>query len=281
MLTFDPDLLTIRSKFGGGYNVTYYLWYRKTESLLSPKDFSKLHQQKWAKEQGGACFSYLPHLLQQRWTRKNKDDPLNGKPRYNRLAYLPNLKKLDEKILSTEDRRRWIRICRDRNLVQRQAKTTHFSMTFVFDTTVPLNLLYIHLTNVRLVEEQPDLVRAAVYCVDKLGMDPVVAIGVAASFHNTQGGHFYISNRSTSYDRPKNPGLVRVPVGPIIGLNRYLRNPEKYPSSQPTYFCCTYELDRISKVNKSIQAQYFDDPKITAACLSETDEEAQKLLSSY
>lgn len=165
-------------------------------------------------------------------------------------------------------------------------------------------MLYIYLSTIRNIREDPGFPRAVSYLVNEIGMNFFAAY-VFSSFVtlNSIGHHILDTFRpygmckevyqqdsntyvSEALDLKAIEASVSTPIGKAIGLQRIVNSdPLKYDSmgiAKAGYgFNCSNTINKISKVSYSASFQELFDKDIIAAIMSKNDEEAEKYITRF
>lgn len=216
-------------------------------------------------------------------------------------------------ILTPEERIKWLVLAKEHKLLPKYINENSFvgdgsssdlaKATFILDLKdLTASMLYVYLSTIRNIREDPGLPKAVLYLVNELGMNFYLAYVFASSIVLSSCGH-HILNTQRSYGAFKQrydnrAGYTYAPitstemnekietsVGTAIGIQRLVNNPNKYDKSNVTkkdsYFSCNSTIHGISKVvYKALLRELFDD-NIIAATMSKTDAEANKYLNKF
>jgi hypothetical protein len=165
-------------------------------------------------------------------------------------------------------------------------------------------MLYIYLSTIRNIREDPGFPRAVLYLVNKIGMNFFAAYVFSSLVTmNSYGHHILDAFRpyglcKETYQRSSgtytNEALdlkaieasVLTPISKAIGLQRMVNSdPLKYDSrslSKTSYnFDCTSTINKISKVLYLAHFQELFDEDIIAAIMSENDKEGNECLNRF
>jgi len=172
-------------------------------------------------------------------------------------------------------------------------------------------MLYIYLSTIRNIREDPGLPRAVLYLVNEIGMDFFAAYVFSSLVTLNSTGHHILdvyrpyglckeTYRADSKTYISNPldlksleSSIITPIGKAIGLQRMVNNdPLKYDnrdivnydSKKRSYiggFDCANTINRISKVVYLAPFQELFDEDIIAAIMSEDDKEADECLKRF
>jgi len=178
--------------------------------------------------------------------------------------------------------------------------TTEAYGEFIFDLEgLSPAVLYIYLSTIRNLREDPGLPKAVLYLVNDLGMNFYAAYVFASKIVINATGHHILG-----YHRPYGAGdgqlsqerleeIAIVPLHIAIGLQRIVNNdPSKYdkrnltnPAKEGDYystsFKCAGTIEKISKVRYEASLQELFDEDIIAAIMSKDDREAEKFIDKF
>jgi hypothetical protein len=170
-------------------------------------------------------------------------------------------------------------------------------------------VLYVYLSTLRNLREDPGLPRAVLYLVNELGMNFYAAYVFASQVvMNTTGHHIINEHRhygmvKNVYDRETGQYIcdpidqetlvktVLVDLKTPIGIQRLVNSdPLKYDtrscskgfnSSKNYGFCCEKTISGISKVTYTVNFQQLFDKDIVAAIMSKNDGEAREFIDKF
>lgn len=280
--------------------VNYGLFTDDGDPAIVPKKVASVFK---AATYGNVCFS---GLLTQIISKKA-----------NRMYYtvetvLPSPSKSNyPPILTPEERIKWLVLAKEHKLLPKYINEDSFTggksindtakATFILDLKdLTASMLYVYLSTIRNIREDPGLPKAVLYLVNELGMNFYLAYVFASSIVLSSCGH-HILNTQRSYGAFKQmydnrAGYTYAPltstqmnekietsVGTAIGIQRLANNPNKYDKSSITKksgcFSCNSTIHGISKVvYKALLRELFDD-NIIAATMSKTDKEANECIN--
>ena len=205
-------------------------------------------------------------------------------------------------ILTKEECELWVALAKKYKLlppyineeVLRETEKGAVKGTFIIDLnkTISPALLYIYLSTIRNMREDPGLPKAVLYLVNELGMNFYLAYTFASLVVVSGTGH-HIVNLSRSYglsngtaSMPIIEEKVSVPMYIVIGIQRMLNNPSKYDKRALTDkeghgFNCANTIESISKVKSKIAPSDLFNEDVIAATMSETDGQADKYLIKF
>ena len=210
--------------------------------------------------------------------------------------------KSDPPILTKEECESWITLAKKYKLlppyineeVLRETEKGAVKGTFIIDLNKTMSpaLLYIYLSTIRNMREDPGLPKAVLYLVNELGMNFYLAYTFASLVVISGTGH-HIVNLSRSYglsngtaSMPIIEEKVSIPMKTVIGIQRMLNNPSKYDERALTDkkdcgFNCDSTINSISKVGYQFAPSALFDEYVIAAAMSKTDSEADKYLTKF
>jgi hypothetical protein len=215
-------------------------------------------------------------------------------------------------LLTPKERVRWLSITKEYGMlpqyideeVVKDTKGQEAKATVIIDLKdLPLSLLYIYLSTIRSIREDPGLPKAVLYLVNEVGMNFYLAYVFASAVILNHVGHHILGvyrpyglcsekwdGKKYLYSQislDKLEQKIHVPIKTAIGLQRLLNNPKKYDerdymSDNKIYnFDCTTIIDKISTVDYKASIQELFDDNIVAATMSETDREAKKYINKF
>ena len=165
-------------------------------------------------------------------------------------------------------------------------------------------MLYIYLSTIRNIREDPGLPRAVIYLVNEIGMNFFAAYVFSSMIViNCTGHHILSAYRpyglckdtyqaelgtyiSEALDLESIEKSVLTPIGKAIGLQRMVNNdPRKYDSRDLLKiggrFNCSDTIGKISKVSYLASFQELFDEDIIAAIMSKDDKEAEERIKRF
>jgi len=169
------------------------------------------------------------------------------------------------------------------------------------------SMLYIYLSTIRNIREDPGLPRAVLYLVNKIGMNFFAAYVFSSLATLNSTGHHILDvyrpyglcketyqQASKTYtseplDLKSMEDALFTPIGQAIGLQRMVNNdPLKYDNRDMTKksgsmggFNCSNTINRISKASHLATFQELFDEDIIAAIMSKDDKEANECLKRF
>ena len=175
----------------------------------------------YIKNKSKYCFSQLPSMLHS-FSIRYKEWP-------NRLLFMCDFKKHEKKEYHTtyEERCWWITICKKHKLLPNYindplAETGNLILKV---NTLDLSTLYIYLSIVRYLQEEPYFIRAIKYLVVDKHMDFYIAFSVASRCCINNKGHhiIQIGKKYPSFDNHNNINLIdNYELNDIIRLKKFL-----------------------------------------------------------
>ncbi len=205
----------IKSYHGNNMDVTYRVFHSDTMEI--PKS-NKIDGSVEANHT--ACFSGIPYAI------KEKKD-------LNRLLYIFDATRNAMKVTSYEDRLKWIDIAIANNALPKYIKNSDIiENRYLFkldDKNLTPSLLYIYLTTIRVMNEEPGFVRNMITLIEKYKMDYSLAWVFASKISHTNSGHNIIPISRNGAIVPSNVDDVKgVQLRYAMALKGYLSNPRKY-----------------------------------------------------
>lgn len=216
-------------------------------------------------------------------------------------------------ILTPEERVKWLVLAKEHKLLPEYINENSFitnkppseiaKATFILDLKdLTASMLYVYLSTIRNIREDPGLPKAVLYLVEEFGMNFYLAYVFASSIVLSSTGHHILNtqraygafkqvydNRTgyayTPITSPQINKTIETSVSTAIGIQRLVNDPNKYDKSNITkkdsYFSCNSTIHGISKVGcKALLRELFDDD-IISATMSKTDSEANKYINRF
>ena len=140
----SPIINAIKYMKSNHNSVTYYLYKQKESLTTIPKHVDKFYQ-----NQNTACFSGLSDTL------RNKDD------RYNRILYEQYKKQGNNVPLSSpKEIEAWIKLCQKYKVLPKNliVDIPNFRYVIPLNKNMDINILFIYLTALRMIQESPGFV---------------------------------------------------------------------------------------------------------------------------
>jgi len=237
----------------------------------------------------------------------------------NRMYYTINTvlpsssKKNYPPILSPEERIKWLALAKEHKLLPEYINENSFingkppsktaKATFILDLTdLTASMLYIYLSTIRNIREDPGLPKAVLYLVDKFDMNFYLAYVFASSIVISSTGHHILNTQraygtfkqrasdmyGSTYEPLTSPQInktIETSIGTAIGIQRLVNDPNKYDKSNVTKksgrFSCNTTIHGISKVGHTALLRELFDGNIISATMSKTDAEANKYINKF
>ena len=229
----------------GSYKVSYALYEDKNKhtwnSLKNPYNTvseSDLYKKQSEKFEGlviirsnDACFSSL-------------NTSLDVHTKTNRILYAfkPN------KVLTDENCEDWLKLVKKHNLLPRYSKVKEIvkNKNVVFDTRgITRNMLYVYLTVVRMLVEEPKMVKNILKLVDKYKTNFFVAFVASIYLGVTNTGHLFCCPADYYPARKNITDLKNLPFNLMIGLYKFIK--EKCPPAP-------MKIDNVFSATTSVAA---------------------------
>jgi len=303
--------------------VTYALFKSDSDPSVIPENFAQEHA---LDTHSCVCFSGLLHKL------------ISGQPNrmYDRLEIQKCTTSTNKFLLTPEERVEWLLLAKkhkmlppyiDENAItdipegqRKSTKVTRYGTSttaiasgeFIIDLEgLSPVVLYIYLSTIRNIREDPGLPRAVTYLVNKLGMNFFAAYVFASRAVLNLCGHHTIDIQrpyglsKSGYDEalqqyvklPADQSIMEaqlVPLEVAIGLQRVVSDvPLKYdtrrivaPDGKAVRFSsysfnCADTIRGISKVKHNVSFQELFDEDVVGAVMSKDDAEGRKFLDKY
>lgn len=160
-------------------------------------------------------------------------------------------------------------------------------------------VLYIYLSTIRNIREDPGLARAVPYLVNDLGMNFYAAYAFASKIVISTTGHHILTShrdygvRCDKFGQSQLEAAGKVSLNIPIGLQRIVNNDPlrydkrdivNYDPKKDTYiggFNCSSTIEKISKVTYIASLQELFDKDIIDAIMSKSDREANKSIAKF
>lgn len=230
-------------------------------------------------------------------------------------------------LLSVEECIRWIQLAKehkllpdyvDENLIEmldtpikvdpeeRYSRYVHKASgkgTVIFDLVgLTQAQLYVYISTLRNLREDPGFVRTALYLIDKCKMNFYAAYVFASHVAMNTTGHHTISayreygaikqeiDPKTNMYKPAETKLsdieaINADIRWMIGLQRFAKNPKKHDSRLVykcmTSFYCNSTIDKISKIRTQINIYEALDPDIVKAIMAMGDNTSKKYINKF
>jgi len=250
-----------------GHNMKYYVYTEDGDDVAISKnldkDFKNVH-----KNGNGVCFADLIFEIQ------------NCKA-VNRVMYFIQDVNYKDK-LDDQEKADWVMIAK-RELVLPDYVTTDavLSSTPVIKLVdINPSLLYIYLSSLRVIQENPSFVKAMLYLVAVYRMNFCAAWAVASKLIITNAWHNIIDiGRSYGQKNPDDVNSVEIGISLIIGFQRYIKDPWKYDKRKLTDknaypYSVHSTINKLCDIRKTITAGDLFESCVLKAINSDTDKEA-------
>ena len=190
----DVDLNEIKkANPTNSYRVVYYIWTDPNPEQYIPQTYDK------CRKIDSVCFAEL----------KTAEE--------NRICYIPVPK------LSPEEQAEWIKLCQDNALLPKNLLYEAGTYSLKMDD-FPRSLVYIYLTNIRVMDEESAIPRATMMLVKKYGIHPLLALVYAVRMVGVFSIHLYLP---CSADYTATPTRF-LDLDTVIGLKACLADPTKH-----------------------------------------------------
>lgn len=156
--------------------VKYYLYNSNSFSPLENAD--KKHRSEVYYVPSTPCFA---NLCSEKRTHDN----------FNKICYIPK-----NPILSIDEIKKWLNECIKYKLLPDYISTSALDQGFVFDLSIKKHLLYVYLTNIRNIEEEPYLIKTVLYLIEN-GINIFPALVFASNYATINNNHNYIQTNYT------------------------------------------------------------------------------------
>jgi len=262
--------MTVKKKFnlkdikiGDNRNhyVEYYLYYEDSDDIdpnYKPKEEIK--------NSNSICFANLLYEIK--------------KYGVNRIRY--SIKDKFRHNLTDEEKLEWTKIAK-RNLalpdyVTEESVLKNEPVLKIVD--ISPSLLYVYLSSLRVMKENPWFVRAMIYMVSGCRMDFCLAWVIASKLIITNSWHNIVQVGINQYE-PKSE-QTKINISSVIGLKRYLANPSKYDKRKLTSdrFNCHNTISSICKLERYMDMNEIPNSNLTKAIRSKTDKTALKYINN-
>jgi hypothetical protein len=174
------------------YNVKYYLFFSKDKvGSITPEEVRELDH--IYSDKSACFFSFM--RLRQEFNAKYKKYP-------NRILFVLDFKKhsIKDTHLSETEIEEWMVICKEHKLIPKYIYKD-FKETGFFDvdmTKISKEKLYVYLSSVRYIQDEPFFVRAILHMVNDLKLGFFTSFAVATKFCANNSGH-HLLNYSKDY----------------------------------------------------------------------------------
>ena len=282
--------------------VSYGVFTDKGDPAIVPEKIEEVFK---TNTHSGVCFSGLLYLI-----KANKANRMF----YKMQTVLPGIDKVDyPPILTSKERSQWLNLAKDYKLLPEYINEDSMEDekppselakgVFIIDLEgLTPSLLYIYLSTIRNIREDPGLPKAVLYLVNEIGMNFYLAYVFASAIVMSTSGHHIIqsqrpygvfkqkySNRFGYVYEPIDSSQlqkdVKIPVSTSIGIQRMLHAPNKYDKKSVMTcagtFLCNRIITGISRIQYKATLPELLDDHIVAAAMSKTDKEADKYINKY
>ena len=152
------------------------------------------------------------------------------------------------------------------------------------------SLLYVYLSTIRNIREDPGLPKSVIYLVDELGMNFYLAytfasgVVISTTGHHIMGGRRYgMANSSKSMTSDEIKEKIKIPLQSAIGLQRLVNDPQKYDDRDIlkvgyNFNCCS-SITAASKIEYEASVEELFNDDTIAAAMSKTDNAANKYVN--
>jgi hypothetical protein len=262
------------------HSVEYYIYHEEGDDIqLSKdpkKDFVNVH-----KNSNTICFAGLLEDIKDH--SKNKD-------KINRIMYCIQDESYKDK-LDDQEIVDWITIAKQGhvlpNYVNEEMVLKKIPVIKLID--ISPSLLYIYLSALRVIQENQSFVRAMLYLVAVYRINFSAAWALASRLVIANSWHNIVElGRKYGQKNEDDVNNIDVPLGLIIGMNRYLKEPEKYDKrtlsskDEDSYYYGVHSIiSNLCAIERDVIAgDLFQDP-IIDAINSNNDEDASKNLKRF
>jgi hypothetical protein len=184
--------------------------------------------------------------------------------------------------LTFGERKAWIKLAIKNKLLPEYISTKSIkkdpigqekvSVKVVLDISdISIAQLYIYLSTLRYIREDPGFVKSVVYLVNETGLDFYAAFVFASASTITYEGHHIIYNATRAYgNRDNDFRKVKFHLAHAIGIHDFVNNVSKYDSrkvqnvDRNSSWCCASTINNIINCQKikSIESIYLYDDLI-------------------
>lgn len=214
-----------------------------------------------------ACFSALgSHMLKK------------GNEKHNRILYI--FEKHGE--LSNKECLRWLLLAKQNKFLPRYTniKKVLQNSNAVFDySNITFNLLYVYLTIVRMLVEEPKFIKNVLVLVDKYKVNYFAAFVAAKYYGFNNFGHAFCTP-SNSYPNIKKPDeLKKLQLNKILGLYRFIQQNGPDMTENAKRFSATNKVANMSSTAMLLDINKLINLNIDNVLKAPTDKEAETLLN--
>lgn len=170
--------------------------------------------------------------------------------------------------------------------------------TVIFDVSnlVP-SMLYVYLSTLRNLREDPGFVRTSLYFIDILNMNFFAAYIFASCIAMSTSGHHIIPVvREYVYDQPHKSTIdsingIKAHIKWMISLQRFIKDPSKYDKRNiydstnhgytGTVFDCSSTISKVCNHALRVTIDEVFDPDVVGAIMSSSDKVAKEYIESF
>lgn len=247
------------------------------------------------------CFSGFGGYVSD-YTRENKKPP-------NRVYFLLTIHPEAQNLLTDEQRARWITICKMHGLLPSYIKEENLSKSstkkdgrrndihgkfFIDISDVSPTLLYIYLSTLRNLREDPGFPKAVIHLVDDLGMNFYAAYVFGSRIGITCTGHHILEvtrsygERYPSKDAAEHiSGNVTASARIAYCLRNFIREPSKFDSNlaknglRLSASCMLNSVAGSDVHNYLLTLREFFEEDVIKAIMSSTPEEYERHMKKH
>jgi hypothetical protein len=204
-------------------------------------------------------------------------------------------------VLSPSERSEWISLAKKYKLLPPYINENAFEDVFDDPNAIPYGefiidleglsptLLYVYLSTLRNIREDPGLPKVILYLVGKLGMNFFAAYVLASKIAIDYLGHHIIDISrpyGSNIDLNSQENSICIPLNRSIGIQRLVNNDAiEYDSrkvmSTTGRFNCSSTIGSISSIDYTATFQELFDEDIVAAIMSKDDYEAREFINRF
>jgi hypothetical protein len=215
-----------------------------------------------------ACFSKLGYFLDE---ERNKD--------YNRIIYIFN----KHKALSNEECLRWLLLAKQNKFLPRYTNINNVlqNSNVVFDySKITFNLLYVYLTIIRMLVEEPKYIKNVLVLVDNYKINYFAAIIAAKYYGFNNFGHSFCNPNGT-YPTVNEPSeLNKLCLNSILGLYRFIQQNCPDVERNSRNFSAVNQIKKMSSTNMKLDINELINLDMEDVLQASTDKEAEILLNN-
>ena len=261
----DSEIVSFQYQHGG--NLVDYQTSKKVEKIDSKHSRS------------AACFASLIGMF-----RSNKD---------HTHVYYEMKEDSHQKVkLTKREKHYWIDLCIKHGTMPDYIteETIDKELMEIDVKNLSPSLLFVYLCCFRYFREDPGFIRAIVYLVNSCKMNYYAAFVLASRICMNYGLH-HILTVLRKYSEKPDISKTSIPLHIMIGLRRFVTNPEKY-DSRTVYgkkndscgfneFKCAQNIESISSVKHDCSVQDLFNLDIVKAIMAESDDQSKKMLDKF